>query len=87
MITAINITKPLMWRSNREMRLQRAGEAESPAESSMANGPLRARGKGRFRHPSIRDVKSALSAGNVLAFLLSEWACIRRPIKVVPQIF
>ncbi|HWP50865.1 MAG TPA: hypothetical protein VN626_04115 [Clostridia bacterium] len=42
-ITTINIIKPLMRRSNRELHLQRAGEAESPAESSMANGPLRAR--------------------------------------------
>lgn len=47
---------------------QRARGAEIRAERKPSNGPLRARGTDPGNRGSIRDVRPALEAGNVMAF-------------------
>ena len=74
-------TKPLKRRLNRYVHLQRAGEAENPAERS--TDKWIAEGEVNGQTPSIRNVCLRYKAENVLAFLL-KWIDFQS-IKVVPQ--
>ena len=44
--TAIIIFKPMKWRSNRFMRLQRAGDDENPAEKQIGKWTTEGKAKG-----------------------------------------
>lgn len=63
------------------MRLQRAGVAESPAECSSLNGPLRARSKAIAEYSATRGLASVAGGMSV-----PRRACDVSQIKVAPRI-